>query len=149
MGYQQRSGEKYPPRNGEQSEFILITKAKDLVKHTYMMTSEKRFPKKHYKLVQRLQDSTIEIFERVQEANELDLSDPQEFRERQYEQKKAMTKCKTVLFLIEIAFERGMISKDQCEAWTKYVLDVKYMTASWKKKDRERVTGQRRNAPPR
>lgn len=24
-----------PPRNGEQNEFILITKAKDLVKHTF------------------------------------------------------------------------------------------------------------------
>ncbi|MBD5117633.1 MAG: four helix bundle protein [Clostridiales bacterium] len=149
MGYPQRNGEKYQPRNGEQSEFILITKAKDLVKHTYMMTGEKRFPKKHYKLVQRLQDTTIEIFERVQEANELDLSDPQEFRERQYDQKKAMTKCKTVLFLIEIALERGMISKSQCDTWTNYVVEVKRMTASWKKKDRERATAQWRNAPPR
>lgn len=78
----------------------------------------------------------------------LDLSDPQEFRERRYEQKKALTKCKTVLFLIELSFKRNVISKDQCAAWTKYVLDVKYMTASWRKKDRERVTTQRRNAPP-
>ena len=34
------------PRNGEQGEFILITKAKDLVEHTFLMTSERRFPKK-------------------------------------------------------------------------------------------------------
>ncbi len=137
------------PRNGEQSEFILITKAKDLVKHTFLMTNDRRFPKKYrFTVVNRLQNLVIDIFQHIQEANELDLSDPQEFRERRYEQKRALTKCKTVLFLIEISFENGLISKDQCEAWTKYVLDVKYMTASWRKKDRERVTAQRRNAPP-
>lgn len=136
------------PRNGEQGEFILITKAKDLVEHTFLMTSERRFPKKYRSIVVRLQDLPIDIFAHIQEANELDLSDQQEFRERRYEQKKALTKCKTVLFLIELSFKRNVISKDQCAAWTKYVLDVKYMTASWRKKDRERVTTQRRNAPP-
>lgn len=137
-----------PPKQAEQNEFAIITKAKDLVKHTYTMTSEKRFPKKHFKMVQRLQDSAIDIYEYIQEANELDLADPQEFRERRYDQKKALTKCKTVLFLIEISFENGLISKDQCEAWTNYVVEVKRMAASWRKKDRERVTGQRRSAPP-
>ncbi len=137
------------PRNGEQNEFILITKAKDLVKHTFLMTNDRRFPKKYrFTVVNRLQNLVIDIFQHIQEANELDLSDPQEFRERRYEQKKALTKCKTVLFLIELSFKRNVISKDQCAAWTKYVLDVKYMTASWRKKDRERVTTQRRNAPP-
>ena len=138
------------PRNGEQSEFLLITKAKDLVKHTFLMTNDRRFPKKYrFTVVNRLQNLVIDIFKHIQEANELDLSDPQEFRERRYEQKKALTKCKTVLFLIEISFENSLISKDQCDAWTKSVLNVKYMTASWRKKDRERVTAQqRRSAPP-
>jgi len=136
------------PRNGEQGEFILITKAKDLVEHTFLMTSERRFPKKYRSIVVRLQDLSIDIFAHIQEANELDLSDPQEFRERRYEQKKALTKCKTVLFLIELSFKRNVISKDQCEAWTNYVVEVKRMAASWRKKDRERVTTQRRNAPP-
>ena len=77
-----------PPRNGEQNEFILITKAKDLVKHTFLMTNDRRFPKKYrFTVVNRLQDLVIDIFQHIQEANELDLSDPQEFRERRYEQK--------------------------------------------------------------
>ena len=101
-----------PPKQAEQNEFAIITKAKDLVKHTYTMTSEKRFPKKYFKMVQRLQDSAIDIYEYIQEANELDLADPQEFRERRYDQKKALTKCKTVLFLIELSFERELISKE-------------------------------------
>ena len=138
-----------PPKQAEQNEFAIITKAKDLVKHTYTMTSEKRFPKKYFKMVQRLQDSAIDIYEYIQEANELDLADPQEFRERRYDQKKALTKCKTVLFLIELSFERELISKDQCAAWTKAVLDVKYMTAKWRKQDQQRAAAMQRGTPAR
>lgn len=135
---------------GEQQEFSLITKAKDLVKHTDMMVSEKRFPKKYrFTLVNRLQDRTLTIYESIQEANELDLSDPQEYRERQQLQKQVLTDCKIVLFFIELAFEKGLISNDQCAAWSKCVLDVKYMTASWKKKDRERGANNNRNPPRR
>lgn len=138
------------PKQGNQSEFIIITKAKDLVKHTFLMTNEKRFPKKYrFTVVNRLHDMTLDIFEYIQEANELDLSDIQEYKERQYRQKKALTKCKTVLFLIELAFEKGLINTDQCAAWTKHVLDVKYMTAKWKKQDRERVIKQSNRNQPR
>lgn len=137
-------------QQGNQSEFAIITKAKDLVKHTFLMTNEKRFPKKYrFTIVNRLHDMTLDIYEHIQEANELDLSDQQECRERQYEQKKALTKCKTVLFLIELAFEKGLIDTDQCAAWTKCVLDVKYMTAKWRKQDRERVTKQNNGNQPR
>lgn len=138
------------PKQGEPSEFAIITKAKDLVKHTYMMTSEKRFPKKHRKIVDRLENTTIDIFDLIQDANELDLADPQECRDRLREQKQALTMCKRVLFLIELSFERGLISKEQCEAWSKCVLDVKNMTAKWRKQDRARAaTMQRGNAPRR
>lgn len=114
------------------------------------MTNEKRFPKKYrFAIVNRLHDLTLDIFQHVQEANELDLSDPHEYRERQYEQKKALTKCKTVLFLLELAFEKGLIDTTQCAAWTKYVLDVKYMTAKWRKQDRERVAKQNSGNAPR
>lgn len=91
----QRQTEQKPTQ-----EFAIITKAKDLVKHTFMMTSERRFPKKYrFTIVNRLHDLTLDIFQHIQEANELDLTDPQEYRERRYEQKKALTECKTVLFL--------------------------------------------------
>lgn len=121
------------------SEFVLITKAKDLVKHTFLMTNEKRFPKKYrFTVVNRLHDLTLDIFALIGEANELDLTDPQEARERRYNQKKALTKCKTVLFLLELSLENNLISKEQCAVWTKAVLDVKYMTAKWRKQDQQR-----------
>ncbi|GHU95052.1 hypothetical protein FACS1894208_07200 [Clostridia bacterium] len=121
-------------------EFGLITKAKDLVKHTDMMTSEKRYPKKYrFTLVNRLQEKTLDIFECIAEANELNLNDPAESRERLRLERRALTVCKTVLFLIEVSFEKSLISNDQCAAWVKTVMDVKNMTANWYKKDRERA----------
>ena len=128
----QRQTEQKPTQ-----EFAIITKAKDLVKHTFMMTSERRFPKKYrFTIVNRLHDLTLDIFQHIQEANELDLTDPQEYRERRYEQKKALTECKTVLFLIELSFEKELISSEQCAEWTRHVMNVKNMTAKWRKQDR-------------
>lgn len=125
---------------GEQTEFAIITKAKDLAKYTFLMTNDRRFPKKYrFTIVNRLHDLTIDILAHIQEANELDIANPQEYRERRYEQKKAMTNSKIVLFLIELSYETSLISDKQCAIWSKYVLDVKYMTASWRKKDRERA----------
>lgn len=122
---------------------MLITRAKDLVKHTFAMTSDKRYPKKYRALTERLYDRTLEIFECIQEANELDLFDPREYAERQRLQKRALTLCKTVLFLIEMSQERGCISLESCQHWTKYVLDVKYMTAKWKKQEKTRHENRR------
>ena len=56
--------------NKQQGEFLIITKAKDLVKHTFAMTSEKRYPKKYRTLTERLYDRSLEIFECIQEADE-------------------------------------------------------------------------------
>ena len=138
-----------PPEEGEQKpaqEFAIITKAKDLVKHTFMRTSERRFPKKYrFTIVNRLHDLTLDIFQHIQEANELDLTDPQEYRERRYEQKKALTECKTVLFLIELSFEKELISSEQCAEWTRHVVNVKNMTAKWRKQDRERFAALQQN----
>ena len=129
---------KQPPQGPQ--EFTLITKAKDLVKHTDMMTSDKRYPKKYrFTLVNRLQEKTLDIFECIEEANELNLLDVDERRERLRLQRRALTLCKTVLFLIEVSHEKGLITADQCGAWVKCVLDVKNMTANWYRKDKSRT----------
>ena len=69
-------------KQAEQTEFAIITKAKDLVKHTFLMTNERRFPKKYrFTIVNRLHDLTIDIFQHIQEANELDIvENPKELK---------------------------------------------------------------------
>lgn len=133
----------------DEKEFIIITKAKDLAFHTYDMTTARRFPKRHGKLAVDLMTFAREIVVHIQDANELDITDAGEFRERRYEQKQALSRCKDMLFLIELAERKNLISTAQCAAWTKYAVEVKRMTASWRKKDLERFTEsrQRGNAP--
>ena len=69
----------------EPSEFNVIVKCKDLIKHTFTITnSTERFPKKYrFTLVNRIQDKAVDIYECALEANELNLLDAQEFKERQ------------------------------------------------------------------
>ena len=66
----------------EPTEFNVIVKAKDLVKHTFTITnSTERYPKKYrFTLVNRIQDKAVDIYECVLEANELDLRDASEYR---------------------------------------------------------------------
>lgn len=75
----------------EPSEFNVIVKCKDLIKHTFTITnSTERFPKKYrFTLVNRIQDKAVDIYECALEANELNLLDAQEFKERQRLQAKA------------------------------------------------------------
>lgn len=124
-------------------EFLLTSKAKDLVKHTVLMTdSTKRYPKKfRFSYVNKMQDIAIDIFESIQTANELNINDPEELKERLYLQNRAITKCKTLSFFIELSFEnKGIIIDDkQCKTWTKYILDVQYMAVRWRTKDKERT----------
>lgn len=101
----------------EPTEFNVIVKAKDLVKHTFTITnSTERYPKKYrFTLVNRIQDKAVDIYECVLEANELDLRDAQEYRQRQKLQAKALTYCKELLFFIELSQEMGFISMSSKE----------------------------------
>lgn len=81
----------------DEKEFIIITKAKDLAFHTYDMTTARRFPKRHGKLAVDLMEFAREIVIHIQDANELDVQDAGEFRERRYEQKQALSRCKDML----------------------------------------------------
>ena len=47
--------------------------------------------------------------------------------------------CSLLLEYIQICLDLGIISVKKSETWTKKVLDVKYMTASWKKNDGARA----------
>lgn len=125
----------------EPSEFNVVVKAKDLVKHTFTITnSTERYPKKYrFTLVDRIQDKAVDIYELTLEANELDLRIASEYEERQRLQAKALTYCKELLFFIELSQDMGFISLSSCEYWSKLVLDVKYMVAAWKKRDKTRA----------
>lgn len=99
----------------EPSEFNVIVKCKDLIKHTFAITnSTERFPKKYrFTLVNRIQDKAVDIYECALEANELNLLDAQEFKERQRLQAKALTYCKELLFFHRAFARTGLHINEQ------------------------------------
>ena len=52
---------------------------------------------------------------------------------------KILDGCNLMLEYIQISLDMGIISLKKSEIWSKKVLDVKYMSASWKKNDGARA----------
>lgn len=116
----------------------VITKAKQLAKHTLIMTSNaRRYPKKfRFSLVDKMQNKALEIYEMLFEANRTDIKDYK--RERLELQTKAITHCDEFMYFIELSYELNIINSGSMEAWSKMVMDVKHMAIAWRSKDRSR-----------
>ena len=119
-------------------ELRVILKAKQLAKHTLIITSNcNRYPKKYrFSLVDKMQNKALEIYEHLYEANRTDLRLYP--KERSELQTKAITKCDELLFYIELSMELNIINNKSTEYWSKMVSDIKHMAIAWRTKDKER-----------
>lgn len=119
----------------------VITKTKDLLEHTFVMTAKtERFPKKYRQSIAlRLENYTIDIYEALVEANELNLADYNERKERIRLQTRVLVLCKLLNTLIELAHKTPSIdvSISAAEYWSGLVVEVKRMTAVWRRHDKE------------
>lgn len=119
-------------------ELRVILKAKELAKHTLIITSNcNRYPKKYrFSIVDKMQNKALEIYEHLYEANRTDLRLYP--KERSELQTKAITKCDELLFYIELSMELNIINNKSTEYWSKMVSDIKHMAIAWRTKDKER-----------
>lgn len=119
-------------------ELRVILKAKELAKHTLIITSNcNRYPKKYrFSLIDKMQNKALEIYEHLYEANRTDLRLYP--KERSELQTKAITKCDELLFYIELSMELNIINNKSTEYWSKMVSDIKHMAIAWRTKDKER-----------
>ena len=75
-----------------------------------MWASNKVFPKSvRFTLSQRMETAALDVLECLIEANEIFPRSAAETAERLDLQKRALTKCKLLLNLLDIALERGYI----------------------------------------
>lgn len=120
------------------TELKVILKAKELAKHTLIITSNaNRYPKKfRFSLVDKMQNKSLEIYEKLHEANRTDLKHFK--RERQELQTKAITYCDQLLYYIELSHELNIINEKNMEYWSKMVCDVKHLTIAWRTTDSKR-----------
>ncbi len=128
---------------GSNNEFLLLVKAKDLVKYTMKVTDNpKRFPKKYrFTFVDRMQNMVLDIYELINMANELNTNNEQALTERLKLQNQAITKCKTMLFLIDLCLENENVGIDfrQAEVWSMHVTNVKNMAINWHTRDKKKI----------
>jgi hypothetical protein len=122
----------------DNTELKVIVKAKELAKHTLILTSNaNRYPKKYrFSLVDKMQNKCLNIYEALFEANRTDICDFK--RERLEMQTRAITYCDELLFYIELSYELHIINSGSMEHWGKMVRDVKHMAIAWRTSDRNR-----------
>lgn len=120
------------------TELKVILKAKELAKHTMQITSNaNRYPKKfRFSLVDKMQNKSLEIYEKLHEANRTDIKCFK--RERQELQTQAITYCDQLLYYIELSHELGIINEKSMEYWSKIVCDVKRLSIAWRTSDSQR-----------
>lgn len=123
-------------QNGTDSPLHILPVASNLIDYTLELTDNvKHFPKKvRFSIVNRIQDRVLEIRDDLVDANEIyPIIDEQDRIDRLKLQRRALTGCKKLLYLIELSKKRGYIDKGTFDYWTKLTLDVKFMTAAWYK----------------
>ncbi len=127
-------------QNRKQSELSVITKAKDLC--SYILTVTEKSPKRfRFTLTTKLQNYALNIIEDLYRANEVFLvkgdAGSQE-RRREY-QRQAMTDCRLLAYIAQLAMEQGAILPKQYEQITKKVYDVQNLLGAWMKSDDRRM----------
>lgn len=125
----------------DDSDFILLNKAKDL----YVYTSEavgndKVIPKRRFRTVgQRLESLALDIYAKAQLANEKDRD--RNFEIRQALQDEVVALCLTFEGLInalKASAAYPSVNSHKAEVWTRKSMDVRYICAAWRDHERER-----------
>lgn len=122
----------------DKNELQVIIKARELAKHTLILTSNaNRYPKKfRFSLVDKMQNKALNIYEALFEANRIDIKAYK--RDRLEMQTRAITYCDELLFYIELSHEINIINEKSMEYWSKMASDVKHMAIAWRSKDKSR-----------
>ena len=120
-----------------ETKLKVIVKAKELAKHTFIVTSNSdNFPKKYrHSIVDKMQVKSLEIIEVLFEANRINNVTNKNIRCETITQ--AITYCDELLTFIELSMDLKMITGRKAEYWSKLVSDVKHMAIAWRKRERE------------
>lgn len=119
--------------------FELISKSIDLMRYTIQITSNrKRYPHKFIILIQKIQSTSLNIYDSLMRANRLQLQLNTEKEERLKLQTEAVTLCDELSCYVQISMDLNLIGSDTVENWQKKISDIKYMTIAWRSKDKAR-----------
>ena len=127
-------------RSGKPSELSVIVKAKDL--SSYILTVTEKSPKRfRFTLTSRLQNYALNIIENLYRANETFIvkGKPETLEKRLEYQHRAMTECRLLSYMAQLAMEQQCILPKQYEQITRKLADVQSLLGAWIKSDSRRV----------
>lgn len=109
----------------------VIEKAIQLMEYTFVSTSNrKKYPIKYIQLINRIQNTSIAIYESLMEANRLDLNRYQSERLRL--ESVAITDCDKLSCYVELSMRLNRISDETAAHWQKRIGEIKAMTIKWR-----------------
>ena len=118
--------------------FQIVSKAIDLMKYTYITTSNnKRYPRKYVVLVQEIQKTCMNIYKMLMYANRLSLKNEAEKNQRVALQTKIICICDELSCFVQLSMELNLIGANTVEYWQKKISDIKYMTMAWRTRDKK------------
>ena len=123
----------------DNSELIVITKSKDLLK--YVMVISENAPKKfRFTLISRMQNISLDILENLIMANEILLGvNESENQKRKEYQHIVIAKLKVLDALAMAARESQCVLPKQYETLSRHIVDCTRLTGAWINSDKKRI----------
>ena len=120
-------------------EYLLGNRAKDLLIYTMQVTTNTSLFPKHvrFTFARELQDTATAILRNIHSANECFFVT--KYRQRLDFIDQVLNDCAYMLTLLDACVELNYIDLRRCKHWSDLILNVKYMSTSWRKKDTERA----------
>lgn len=130
-----------------EKEFLIATRARDLLQYTYTSTKPKLadgengkvgFSKSSYRLYGAdMRECAKRIVMSVHGANFCDVKTERE--RRQALQLEALEQCSLMLEYIQLCVDAHLVSIAHAGEWTSKTMDVKRAVAGWRRNERQRA----------
>ena len=133
-----------PENQRETGKLNALVKARMLCTHTFQIVSnEKIFLPKYERIVERIIDAAIAIYQCAWNANDIRVvftrdGWQKDAQDRLDLQKESIRKCKDLIGLIEIAKPLFHLRRKKVEYWMRKTLETKDGIAAWSNGDKKR-----------
>lgn len=118
----------------EELKFEIGNKAEKLYFDVFdITTNRKSYPVKHRRIADKLQETVLNIYCHLLDANSIKADTAQRKEKRFDVQTAAITECNKFLSLAKYSLHAGLISAATCERWADFAHDVKFMTLAWRR----------------
>ena len=126
----------------EVGDLAVITAAAELARYTVQVcTNENNFPKRfRWAITNKIVDCAVDINIYLNAANSVFVEYPEDFRIRQSYQKKALALTHSLVATIKVAHKTFNIEASRRECWGRKIQNVRALTQSWIRADKERYT---------